>query len=148
MPAGQPPKPQELKKAQGTYRADRDKSLNSGNIIRLNPVTGVPEIPSDLGLNGQELWNKIWTAQASWITETDKALIESACRMADLANSAMEYALSAPVPQNVRAAVQANNEYVRMLSLLGFTPVDRTRMGVQTVQAESTLEKLMRKKNG
>ena len=148
MTAGRPPKPQELKKAQGTYRADRDKSIGSGNVIRMNPVIGVPEIPDDLGLPGQNLWNKIFKAEASWIQNTDLALVEAACRMADLADSAMDFAKTAPVPQNVRAAVQASNEYVRLLSELGFTPVARTKMGVQTVQAESTLEKLMRKKNG
>jgi phage terminase small subunit len=144
-----PPKPTELKKRQGTYRKDRDKSLQTNNIVPFNPVENVPEVPAHLQLAGQTFWNQVWTSGASWINPaTDKELVVRTCEMADLATIARNRAIATTDPADMRAAIQTNSEVIKALSLLGFTPADRTRMGVQQVQAESTLEKLMRKKNG
>ena len=144
-----PPKPQELKKRQGTYRKDRDKSLTTNNVVPFNPIQDVPEVPAHLQLAGQTFWNRVWTSGASWINPgTDTELVLRACEMADLATIARNRAIATTDPQDMRAAIQTNAEVVKALSLLGFTPADRTRMGVQQIQAESTLEKLMRKKNG
>jgi phage terminase small subunit len=142
-----PPKPLEVKKREGTYRKDRDKSLQTNNVIPFNPVDGIPECPADFQLAGQQLWNQIWGAGASWINSvSDLGVVEAACRMADIATVARNRALVTTDPGDVRAAIQANSESVKMLSLLGFTPADRTRMGVQQVQAQSSLQRLMEKK--
>jgi len=149
MPAGMPPKPVELKKKQGTYRKDRDKSLGTNNLIPFNPIADVPPAPADLQTEGLRVWNTVWTAGATWINPaSDSLLVEQAARMKDLFLIAQSRAMVTTDPGDVRAALQANNEYNRMLSQLGFTPADRTKMGVQQVQAVSTLEKLRAKKNG
>ena len=149
MTAGRPPKPVELKQKQGTYRPDRDKSLKTENIIAFNPVSEVPDAPADLQVEGLKVWNSIWTAGASWINPaSDSLLVEQAARMKDLFLIAQSRAMVTTDPSDVRAALQANNEYSRLLSMLGFTPADRSKLGVQQVQAVSTLEKLRAKKNG
>ncbi len=150
MPSGRPAKPVELKKKQGTYRPDRDQSLKAGNtnnVVAFTPVKEVPEHPADFKQAAQQSWIQVWSAGASWINPaTDWQLVESVCRMADLAAAARERALVTTDPADMRAAIQANNEHVRMLSLLGFTPADRTKMGYQQIQTASTLDKL-RKRN-
>lgn len=149
MTAGGPPKPVELKKKQGTYRKDRDKSLKTNNVIAFNPIKEVPPAPADLQTEGLKVWNTVWNAGASWInSESDILLVEQAARSKDLFIIAQNRAMVTTDPSDVRAALQANTEYLRALSMLGFTPTDRTKMGVQQVQAVSTLEKLRAKKNG
>lgn len=149
MTAGRPSKPVEIKRKQGTYRPDRDKSLKTDNIIPFTPVQEIPDAPAALKLDGQLAWNTIWTAGASWINpKSDVLLVESACRIRDLYEVALHRAMATTDPADLRVALQANNEYNRILGKLGFTPEDRTKMGVQQVQAVSTLEKLRAKKNG
>lgn len=149
MTAGRPPKPVELKQKQGTYRKDRDKSLKNNNVIPFNPIEEIPPTPADLQLEGTKVWQTVWTAGASWINaESDSLLVEQAARLKDLFIIAQNRAMVTTDPGDIRAALQASNEYTRALSALGFTPTDRTKMGVQQVQAVSTLEKLRAKKNG
>ena len=148
MPAGRPPKPVELKRKQGTYRPDRDKSLTSSNVIPFVPITEVPPHPADLQVEGLKVWTAIWEAGASWINPaSDSLLVEQAARLKDIFVVAQNRAIVTTDPGDIRAALQASNEYNRVLSLLGFTPADRTKLGVQQTQAVSTLEKLRAQKN-
>lgn len=148
MTAGRPAKPVELKKKQGTYRKDRDRSLETGYVIPFVPVEDVPDVPADLQVEGQKLWVAIWEAGASWINPAcDMFLVEQVARLKDLAVVAGNRALVTTDPGDVRAAIQANEAVNKTLASLGFSPSDRAKLGVQQAQAVSTLEKL-RKKSG
>lgn len=71
-----PPKPTELKKLEGTYRKDRDKSPN------LKPTMEISlEVPDDLNEWGQKLWGEIFSeyGKVGLITRVDLGSFYSLC---------------------------------------------------------------------
>ena len=71
-----PPKPTELKKLEGTYRKDRDKSPN------LKPTMEISlEVPDDLNEWGQKLWGEIFSeyGKVGLITRVDLGSFHSLC---------------------------------------------------------------------
>ena len=71
-----PPKPVELKKLEGTYRKDRDKSPN------LKPTMEISlEVPDDLNEWGQKLWGEIFSeyGKVGLITRVDLGSFHSLC---------------------------------------------------------------------
>ena len=71
-----PPKPTELKKLEGTYRKDRDKSPN------LKPTMEISlKVPDDLNEWGQKLWGEIFSeyGKVGLITRVDLGSFHSLC---------------------------------------------------------------------
>lgn len=120
-------------------------------------VAPLSEPPASLGESGRDAWHQIHHS-APWLGESDRALLVALCEkidrrddmVAQLANgdyvlyTDKGYAYANPL---VGMISTIETEVVKMLSLLGMTPADRTRLGLAEVKAQSTLEKLRQLKS-
>jgi hypothetical protein len=145
MPAGRPSKPIEQKRLLGNpgKRAMPDEN----SVVLLPQVDSVPKPTRPLLKYGQELWDRIWGMGATWVSDkTDLELLMMTCEMID-----ERWNLRVKVMQNDDARMrrglrELDRQIVSNLSLLGFTPSDRARLGVAEVKAKSKLEELMERR--
>jgi len=135
-----PPKPVELQIAQGNP---------SKRPIRMQGVApieyGYVEPPEDLRESGLELWNKIFGAGELWISiRTDTQLVAQVCRQLDRRDELSRRFWEEPESRVVNMSLlETEKAIVNGLSLLGFTPADRTRLGLVSARTKSKLQELM-----
>jgi hypothetical protein len=135
-----PPKPVELQIAQGNP---------SKRPIRVDGVApleyGYVEPPEDLRKSGLELWNKIFGAGELWISiRTDTQLVAQVCRQLDRRDELSRRFWDEPESRVVNMSLlETEKAIVNGLSLLGFTPADRTRLGLVSARTKSKLQELM-----
>lgn len=142
MPAGRPPKPIEQKRALGNpgKRALPDKN----EIQILEQVEETPEPPRPLLKYGQDLWNRIWSVGATWVSNrTDIELLVMTCEMVDERWNLRAKVMRDEDPADRRGLRELDRQIVSNLSLLGFTPSDRARLGVAEVKTKSKLQEMM-----
>jgi hypothetical protein len=136
-----PPKPAELKMLQGNP-GKRAMPSNDG----IAPMEyGYVEPPSDLRESGLELWNKIFGAGELWISiRTDTQLVAQVCRQLDRRDELSRRFWDEPESRVVNMSLlETEKAVVNGLSLLGFTPADRTRLGLVSARTKSKLQELM-----
>jgi hypothetical protein len=142
---GRPPKPIEQKRLTGNpgKRALPDKAL----VQIIDRADGIPEPGRPLLKYGRELWDKVWEAGINWISPTtDMELLLMTCELVD-----ERWNLRIKVMQNDdskmrRGLRELDRLIIGNLSLLGFTPSDRSRLGVAEVKAQSKFQQLMEAK--
>ncbi len=142
---GRPPKPVELKRATGNpgKRALPDQE----NLIILPAVTSIPEPSRQLFQFGLELWNRVWSMGHSWISySTDVDLLLLVCEQMDERAKLRTQVWNEGKNDERKALRQLERAIVENLSLLGFTPTDRSRLGVAEVKKQSKLEDLLARK--
>jgi len=146
MPAGRPSKPIEQKRALGN--PGKRALPKAGEVVVLEQTGGIPEPPRPLLKYGQELWDRVWSMGATWVSQkSDLELLVMTCEMID-----ERWNLRVKVMQSDDAAMrrglrELDRQIVSNLSLLGFTPSDRARLGVAEVKVRSKLEELMAKRD-
>jgi len=143
MTAGRPSKPVEQKRLIGNpgKRALPSNAMALPRAI-VDPIPGRP-----LLRYGQELWDKVWSAGVNWISpNTDVELLLMTCEMVDERWNLRIKVMQTDDPKLRRGLRELDKQIVSNLSLLGFTPSDRTRLGVAEVKAQSKLEELMERK--
>ena len=148
-PNGRPPIPLERKQKLGTLRPERLPPAGLTEVERLPEEEGIPEPPAQLKAKGRELWSSVF-ANGGWLWKAvDRHLVELT---ADLMDERQELrALTDQQPDNTRlraALRQLDKQLVSNLSLLGFTPSDRSRLGLVQVKTQSKLQELWEKKHG
>jgi hypothetical protein len=142
MPAGRPSKPIEQKRALGN--PGKRALPKPGEVVVLEQTGDIPEPPRPLLKYGQELWDRVWSMGATWVSQkSDLELLVMTCEMID-----ERWNLRVKVMQSDDAAMrrglrELDRQIVSNLSLLGFTPSDRARLGVAEVKVRSKLEELM-----
>ncbi|MEE4546766.1 phage terminase small subunit P27 family [Streptomyces sp. V4-01] len=149
MPVGRPPTPTERKRLLGNpgKRALPDVS----NVVPLPPVAD--DAPAQLGPAGKAVWELV-TDQAKWLAESDRPTLVMLCEKFDRRQDFMvRLESSDPVLYTEKGYAYANplvgmlstleTELAKLLSSLGLTPADRTRLGVAEVKKQSNLEKLL-----
>lgn len=150
---GRNPKPTEQKRLLGN--PGRVKLPDPAKVIALPQVSG--EAPLELSSKAQELWRKL-RDQAPWIANTDSPLMMELCSKMDFRDQLKEQlAQSSPVLYTDKGYAYANplvgmissteDDIIRILSLLGLTPADRTKLGVAEVKARGKLQELLQAKN-
>jgi len=143
---GRPPVPVERKRALGN--PGKRKLPDETSVTMIPAAEEKPEPPRPLMKYGQELWDRVWNAGTNWISpNTDLELLVMTCEMVD-----ERWNLRVKVMQNNDARMrrglrELDRQIIGNLSLLGFTPSDRSRLGLAEVKAKSKLEELMEKKN-
>ena len=146
MPAGRPSKPIEQKRMLGN--PGKRALPNPSEVVVLEQTADIPEPPRPLLKYGQELWDRVWSMGANWVSQkTDIELLVMTCEMID-----ERWNLRVKVMQNDDARMrrglrELDRQIVSNLSLLGFTPSDRARLGVAEVKVRSKLEELMAKRD-
>lgn len=153
MLAGRPPKPIETKTRIGNP-GQRGAPLQS---VRLLPVATVPPAPKGLRRHGRQSWEHYFrtttTPKGSWIRPSDYPLLARLCEAHDeraalktiirkegrFTGGSMGQTVTHPAVDQLRALEQ---QMTRWESLLGLTPVDRSRLGLMILAAEAEGSKL------
>jgi hypothetical protein len=136
-----PPKPIEQKRKIGNPGKRALPSLATVSI--LPAAVGIPDPLRPLGQEGKRMWDRIWSGAAAWVAPTtDIELVQLTCEAMD-ERIALRVAVLRGADWRDRVALRSLEHDLRsMLSALGMTPVDRTRMGVAEVRGLSKLEAL------
>jgi hypothetical protein len=137
---GPPPRPNEEKRRLGNPGKRPLPALS--DIVALAPATETPPPLRPLGAVGLGLWERAWSCGARWISpQTDIELLQILCEQLD-ERAALRLDVLRGAWHERSALRDIDAQIVRALSLLGFTPADRSRLGVAEVQAQTTLQKL------
>ena len=146
---GRPPLPLERKQKLGTLRPGRLPAAGLTEVERLPDGEETPEPPPGLKAKGREFWSSVFD-NGSWLWKgVDRHLVELT---ADLMDERQELrALTDQQPDNTRlraALRQLDKQLVSNLGALGFTPSERSRLGLVQVKTQSKLEELWERKHG
>lgn len=143
---GRPAKPIEQKRKLGN--PGRRPLPEQGELEILEPASDIPEPPRPLLAPGKKLWDRVWGAGIGWISPvSDIELLLMTCEMVDerwnlrikvMQNDNMQMARRL---DNLSRIIAAN------LSMLGFTPSDRSRLGLAEVARRSRLAELQTMKD-
>ena len=138
-----PGKPAEQKRRIGSrnYKPNDD-------VILLEKVSEMPEPLRRLEDSGLGLWNRVWQMGQVWLSvNTDVELLQLTCEQLDERDVLREFVLDNIDAWHERAALRELERSIRSnLSLLGFTPTDRMKLGVAEVKVQSKLEAMMEKR--
>jgi hypothetical protein len=142
---GRPPKPTELKRIQGN--PGKRALPKETEMILLPAAETMPEPSRPLLKYGLEMWERIWNMGNSWISPTtDIELVLMTAEMVDERWNLRVKVMSSDDPKLRRGLRELDKMIVSNLSLLGFSPTDRMRLGVAEVKKQSKLEELLAKK--
>ena len=135
-----PPKPVELKALQGNPGR---RPIHETEVVDV--VFGAAVAPEGLGPSGLSLWATVYEAGELWVSSrTDFHLVEQVCRQMDRVAELRELWLVDPADRSLNTTLLETEKAVQSgLSLLGFTPADRTRLGLVSARAKSKLEEIM-----
>jgi P27 family predicted phage terminase small subunit len=152
---GPPPVPLERKRARGN---PGKRSLPAITETHALASLTTADAPANLGEGGRQAWERM-AASCPWLGESDRDMMIMLCQKIDRRDQMVETLASEPfvvvnestgVPRAnplVNLLSELETDIVRMLSLLGMTPTDRTRLGLAEVKAQSTLEKLRQQRD-
>jgi hypothetical protein len=136
-----PAKPIELKRKLG----NPGKRAMPGEGELMTIEAGFREPLRPLGEAGQQLWDEIYMVGGMWISpRSDTQLLQMCCELLDRREILREEFLGDPTNRPVNMSLLETEKLIQTsLSLLGFTPSDRSRLGLAEVKAKSKLEELM-----
>lgn len=144
MTAGRPRKPVELRRAEGN---PGKRKLPDSDVAIIERVDGIPEPTRPLMKYGMELWDRIWNTGAIWISDrTDIELLMMTCEMIDERWNLRVRVMQTNDAKMRRGLRELDKQIVSNLSLLGFTPADRARLGWAEVKTRSRLEEIRTKR--
>ena len=143
---GRPPKPLEQKRLLGN---PGKRALPKPESLQILPrAVELPEPSRPLGKPGRDLWDRVWQSGIAWISpDTDAEILLMTCELVDERWNLRARVLKSEDSRERRNLNQLTKLLQENLSLLGFTPADRTRLGVAEVKAASKLEELMARRN-
>lgn len=137
---GRPPVPLERKKKLGHLREDR---LPQGRLVEIENPNGNLEPPETLQKAGLDLWQRVATS-APWLWQgVDNQLLQILCEQVDERQALREILTEGLGDWRDRSALRAlEKQIVDNLSLLGFTPTDRARLGLLEVRKTEKMSAL------
>ena len=141
--AGRPPVPIERKRQTGTLRTDR---LPNGEPLALREPTEPVEPPEGLSTKGREFFSLVYDS-GRWISqETDRTLVTLTAELIEEREQLRALVISNPEDYRLRSGLrELEKALTSNLSLLGFTPADRSRLGFAEIKKENKLDALFRK---
>jgi len=140
MPAGRPSKPIEQKRLLG----NPGKRALPSSTIAIPMIEKTPEPHRPLLKYGKELWDKVWLTGATWISpNTDTELLLMTCEMIDERWNLRVKVMQTDDSKMRRGLRELDRQIVSNLSLMGFSPSDRSRLGVAEIKAKSKLQELL-----
>lgn len=145
MPAGRPAKPMEQKRLLGN--PGRRPLPDPATVEVLRPAGEIPEPPRPLLEPGEALWNRVWASGINWISpDTDLELLLMTCEMVDERWNLRIKVMQTDNMQMARRLDNLSRIIASNLSLLGFSPADRSRLGLAEVARVSKLAELKQMK--
>lgn len=146
MPAGRPAKPTEIKRKLGN--PGKRALPNTAVVQYLEQSMVIPDPSRPLLKYGKEFWDKVWGSGLSWISaNTDAELLLMTCELVDERWNLRVRVMQSNDWRERRALRELDDRIIRNLSLLGFTPADRSKLGVAEVKAISKMEALKRRQD-
>jgi P27 family predicted phage terminase small subunit len=153
MTRGRPPKPVEIKRRTGN--PGKRKLPEPISIVRASESPR--SVPANLGVAGSALWDAVWSAGTDWLAPSDAPLVAILAELADERESwkdraatdgptfttATGYVALHPAVSQVRTITR---DMIAVLSLLGFSPTDRSRLGLAEVKRMSGLAELLERR--
>lgn len=141
MPAGRPPKPVEQKRALGN---PGKRPLPEQHEVAIIPAaSNIPEPPRPLLKYGMQLWERIWEMGHSWISpQSDIELLLVTCECIDERWNLRVKVMQTDDARLRRGLRELDRLIVSNLSLLGFSPTDRSRLGLAEVRSRSAMDEL------
>jgi hypothetical protein len=142
-PVGRPPKPVEQKRRAGN---PGKRPLPETTIaIPTSSIAPVPHRP--LGPAAQQFWERVWSVGFTWISpQMDIELLQMVAEQID-ERVALRMRVLKQGDWRDRAALRSlDAQVLDCLSLLGFTPVDRARLGFVEVKIKNELEEFRKRK--
>jgi hypothetical protein len=142
---GRKPKPVELKRITGN---PGKRPLPEQSAIMLIAQAIEPPTPARPLLKyGKELWDRVWDSGIAWISpNSDIEILLMTCEMVDERWNLRVRVMTDNNPKDRRGLRELERSIYSNLSLLGFTPTDRTRLGVAEVKKMTKFEELMARK--
>jgi hypothetical protein len=139
-----PPKPLEQKRLLG----NPGKRAMPSNNSTISLYSGRREPLAPLGDAGQRLWDLVFDDGELWVSpRTDVAWLQVVCELFDRRDVLKQEWLADPADRKLNMSLLETEKLIQSgLSLLGFTPTDRSRLGVAEVKAKSKLEELMERR--
>lgn len=141
-----PPKPIEQKRLTGN---PGKRALPKEGSLVVIPQVENPEPLRPLGETGLAFWDEAWGKGQLWLGRTDKWLVQLTAEMFDeresLRQSVLANADAEDSWRDRRQLRDLERSIVSNLSLLAWTPVDRSRYGLAEVKAKSKLAEFMEK---
>lgn len=143
---GRPAKPIEQKRKLGN--PGRRPLPEQGEIELIPQASDIPEPPRPLLEPGKKLWDRVWGAGIGWISpETDIELLLMTCEMVDERWNLRIKVMQTDNMQMARRLDNLSRIIASNLSMLGFTPSDRARLGLAEVARRSRLAELQKMKD-
>jgi hypothetical protein len=141
---GNPAKPIEMKRKLGN--PGKRALPREGELMQIEGGYREPLRP--LGEAGMQLWSEVFGAGGLWISlKTDTQLLQMVCELLDRREILREHFSADPTDRKVNMSLLETEKLIQSsLSLLGFTPSDRSRLGLAEVKAKSKLEELMERR--
>jgi hypothetical protein len=141
---GRPPKPTELKRRVGN--PGKRALPTPATVHALPPVDTTPDPPRPLGPAGRALWERAWQHGRAWIAESDIELLLLTCEQID-ERQALRLRVLRDNDWRERSGLRALDKVIQDgLGMMGFSPVDRSRLGVAEVKVVSALEEVRRRR--
>jgi hypothetical protein len=142
-----PPKPTEEKRRLGNPGKRALPAIQ--NVIALPMAMEPPEPPRPLGVEGLKLWTRIWEQGRTWISsKSDLEMVTLLCESMDERSQLRYLVIKGTGDWRDRVALRSLDAQLQtLLSLLGMSPTDRTKLGVAEVQARSKIQDLLQKRD-
>lgn len=160
MPAGRPRKPIERRAvtAKGDGVTPGHERIATGQIVPRPRGKVIPPAPPDLGKRGEIEWYRTWEAGIVWLhPNEDYHWIEQIARAYDdieefraeikatgliVKGYTKDMLVANPLIKEVR---QLEATIRKCLSMIGFSPTDRARLGIAEVKLQSNIASLQEK---
>ena len=139
-----PARPIEMKRKLGN--PGKRAMPGEGSLMQIEGGYREPLRP--LGVAGMQLWSEVYEAGGLWISsQTDTQLLQMVCELLDRREILRDEFLADPTERKVNMSLLETEKLIQTsLSLLGFTPSDRARLGLAEVKRTSKLEELMERR--
>lgn len=149
MTRGPKPMPKERREKLGLRDKTTEPAAQSRKLVSLPSPLSLPEvieipephrplmtIGGEIGY-GRQMWNRFWTAGAAWLKEDDKELLMMVCEQEDERAVLRQMVFKDANDWRARTGLrQLEKSITDNLSLLGFTPTDRARIGFRSQGAD------------
>ena len=142
-----PRKPNEIKRKTGN--PGKRPLPQAMNVVALPMAQEPPEPPRPLGPEGMKLWIRVWEAGRAWISaNSDVEHVLIMCETMDERSQLRLNVLRGADWRDRVALRSIDSQLTSMLSALGFNPIDRSRLGIAEVQAQSKIDQLLARRRG
>jgi hypothetical protein len=116
--------------------------------VELVGQVDVPEPVRPLGQAGLAFWSRVWSVGFAWISpHTDVELLQMVCEQIDERQGLRVKVLREGDWRDRTALRALDAQVLDCLSLLGFTPVDRARLGFVEVKIQNELDAYRQRKS-